>query len=221
MRTKSILAAAAIIAAGAASSMAQSNVYSLNVVGYVNKPFVSGNAYIVTSPLTSGSNTLKDIIPNPPDNTVVLRWDVGAQDLSGTVPTYSTALSQWSPNPVIATGEAFLVVGAGDFTNTFVGEVRQGAITVPIAGNGNADLIGSPVPVAGNLSVILTNYPAVDNDIVLYWDVGAQDLSGTVSTYSAALSSWSAGPGPVNVADGFLLVRGGAPVNWVRNFTVQ
>src|SRR5207249_3273515 len=37
MRTKTLLAAAAMLAAGFASSMAQSNVYSLNVVGYVNR----------------------------------------------------------------------------------------------------------------------------------------------------------------------------------------
>ena len=41
MRTKALLCAAAL-AAGTAASMAQSNVYSLNIVGYVNVPLTSG-----------------------------------------------------------------------------------------------------------------------------------------------------------------------------------
>src|SRR5437667_4436469 len=42
MRTKALLCAAGLLAAGVATSMAQSNVYSLNIVGYANVKIISG-----------------------------------------------------------------------------------------------------------------------------------------------------------------------------------
>src|SRR5947208_16928468 len=42
MRTKALLCAAGLLAVGAVSSMAQSNVYSLNVVGYINVSLTNG-----------------------------------------------------------------------------------------------------------------------------------------------------------------------------------
>src|SRR6266446_1325324 len=63
MRTKTLLAAAAMLAAGLASSMAQSNVYSLNVVGYVNKVMPSGGKYImISNPLNTTSNTINSLL---------------------------------------------------------------------------------------------------------------------------------------------------------------
>src|ERR1700730_12330845 len=48
MRTKTLVCAAALMAAGVATSMAQSNVYSLNVVGYINITFPA-NKYTLTA----------------------------------------------------------------------------------------------------------------------------------------------------------------------------
>src|SRR5260370_42625696 len=97
MRTKALLCAAAL-AAGAVTSMAQSNVYSLNVVGYVNKSFQNGFFTLVCNPLDDGTNTLGSILQNPPDNTQVFRWSVAAQDLSPTISTYSAAQAKWVPD---------------------------------------------------------------------------------------------------------------------------
>jgi hypothetical protein len=44
MRTKALLCTSAV-AAGVATSMAQPNVYSLNVVGYVNVPIQGGVSF--------------------------------------------------------------------------------------------------------------------------------------------------------------------------------
>ena len=43
MRTKTLALCAAVLAAGALTTMAQSNVYSLNIVGYANIRIGSGN----------------------------------------------------------------------------------------------------------------------------------------------------------------------------------
>jgi hypothetical protein len=196
-------------------------VYSQNVVGYVNKSFQNGFFVLVSNPLKSGTNGLKEIMPNPPDNTQIWRWNVGLQDLDATIPTYSAGSGNWVPNAVLNPGEGFFVVAGANFTNTFVGEVLQGALSNPIVGGGNFQAVGSMVPVGGDLkNNVLKDYPALDNDQVWTWNVGLQDLNGTISTYSAGSSTWVP-EANIPVADGFFLVRGGGPVNYVRNFTVN
>jgi len=218
MRTKMLLAAAAFVAAGVASSMAQSNVYSLNVVGYVNRSFPAFQFVMVNNPLVASNDTLNAIIPTAPDGTSVFKWNVANQDLDGVVPTFVTG-SGWTPNGTVSPGEGFFVVAGGDFTNTFVGEVRQGALSTPLVGNFAFEAIGSQIPVGGTLSSVLTGYVAVDGDTVFPWSVANQDLDPTTSTFVA-------GPGwtpdvNVGVADGFFLARAGGPTTWTRNFTVQ
>ena len=77
MRTKTTLVAAAILAAGIASSMAQANVYSLNVVGYVNVTVQGGGAYnLIANPLNNTTgNTLTNIFSGPQSpSSQVLKW---------------------------------------------------------------------------------------------------------------------------------------------------
>jgi hypothetical protein len=218
MRTKMLLAAAAFVAAGVASSMAQSNVYSLNVVGYVNKAFPAFQFVLVNNPLQATNNTLNAIIPTAPDGSTVFKWSVANQDLDVSSPTFIVG-SGWTPNATVSPGEGFFVVGGADFTNTFVGEVRQGALSTPLVGNFAFEAVGSQVPVGGTLSSVLTGYPAEDGDTVFPWSVANQDLSTTSPTFITG-SGWTP---DVNIAvgEGFFLSRGAGPVNWVRNFTVQ
>jgi len=191
-------------------------------VGYVNKSFQNGFFTFVSNPLNSNTNSLKDIIPNPPDGTQVWRWLVGAQDLDvANISTYSSALQQWSPNPQVKPGEGVFVVGGADFTNTFVGEVPQGALTRTLVGGGNFESLGSLVPVGGSLTNVLAQYPATDGDQVWTWNNAIQDLNvGSISAYSTALSKWSPDAN-LAVGEGFFLVRAGGPVVYTRNFTVQ
>ena len=72
MRTKALLCAAAIVAAGAATSMAAVN--SLNTVGYVTAVPGSGNYIAICNPVTNTSmaNTLGNLIQsNTPVNAQV------------------------------------------------------------------------------------------------------------------------------------------------------
>jgi len=221
MRTKAVLCAAAL-AAGAVTSMAQSNVYSLNVVGYVNKSFSAANFVLVCNPFNAATNDLNTIIPNAPDGTQVWRWLVDKQDLDvNNIASYSAANKAWAPNPVLNPGEGFFVVAGSDFTNTFVGDVPQGSLTNALVGNSAFEAIGSKVPVGGNLATVLAGYPATDGDQVWTWNTALQDFNvSDVASYSAAQSKWNP-DATVAVGDAFFLVRAGGPVNYVRNFTVQ
>src|SRR2546421_1894502 len=62
MRTKTLVCAAAL-AAGALTSWAQSNVYSLNVVGYVNVVFPPGQFTVFANPLNNANNAISNIFP--------------------------------------------------------------------------------------------------------------------------------------------------------------
>ena len=63
MRTKTLLLAAALTAAGIASIQAQSNVYSVNVVGYVNVVAPVGQFKMIANPLNATNNTIGGIGP--------------------------------------------------------------------------------------------------------------------------------------------------------------
>ena len=64
MRTKTLLVAAAALAAGLASTMAQA-VYSQNVVGYVNIPVAAGTKVLIANQLQTTNNTIGSLLPNP------------------------------------------------------------------------------------------------------------------------------------------------------------
>src|ERR1700674_3452751 len=99
MRTKTLICAAALLAAGVATSMAQSNVYSLNVVGYVNVPTTGGGFFnMIANPLNNANNSITNLFSTAQDGDQVYRWDVVAQNLSGTVYTYSAFSHTWDGN---------------------------------------------------------------------------------------------------------------------------
>jgi hypothetical protein len=217
MRTK-LLAAAAILAAGLATSLAQSNVYSLNVVGYVNKALTGGGFNAIANPLNATNNSLNTIMKGTqvPDNTTVFFWDAAAQDFSPTLPTYNATSQTWVPDAPLDPGTGVFVFAPTGFTNTFVGEVKQGTTTIPIPASFSA--IASPVPIGGNVSEVLAQLPAGDNDTAFKWNAAAQDFS-ELSSYNATSGQWVPAVN-FEVADGIMYFRAGNPTNWVRNFTV-
>src|SRR5438128_2316297 len=79
MRTKALLCAAGIIAAGVATSMAAVN--SLNTVGYVTQVPGANQFIAICNPLTNTAvaNTLDNLIKsNTPVNAQVLKWNYAA-----------------------------------------------------------------------------------------------------------------------------------------------
>lgn len=198
MRTK-LLAAAAILAAGLASSMAQSNVYSLNVVGYVNKPLVAG-FNLISNPLNTTNNTLSGLFSTPGFGDTVYKYNGASFDIS-------TYVGSWSPNQTLAPGEGVFYQAGAAFTNTFVGEVMQGSLANPIPAG--FSIRSSQVPETNTLANL--QFPAAFGDTVYYFRGGTY----AISTYVGA---WSPDVGPA-VGEAFW-VNSGAGANWTRNFTV-
>ena len=89
MRTKALLCAA-FVAAGAISAVAQQNVYSLNIVGYVNVNVPVGYS-LLANPLSAGvTNGANEIMPVVPDSQF-LTWNGAGFDAV----QYSSLFNAW------------------------------------------------------------------------------------------------------------------------------
>lgn len=215
MRTKTLLLAAALSAVGIVSSLAQSNVYSLNVVGYVNRDCAGNGGFtLLANPLDSGTNTLNGVLASAlPATSKVLKW--GGTSFN----TYTRTASGWLPptggTATVAPGEGFFVQTPNPgpaLTLTFVGNVLQGSLTndYPLLFN----LSGNQFPDSGTVTALGMVPPT--NNKILTWG------GASYNTYTKTATGWlPPGSGPtINVADGFF-VNAVTPFMWVRNVTVQ
>jgi hypothetical protein len=228
MRTKVLLCAAAL-AAGAISTMAQSNVYSLNIVGYVNVDMPAGN-FIYVNPLSGGvSNGASEIMPSLPDGTLINLW--GGSSFTGYY--YDTSLGI-SPNnwyqadgvtpgnpPSLPPGLGFFMSPGNHFTNTFVGQVTPGPGTTNTANySAGNSLVGSRLPASGavtNSGNGQFNLPLVDGMLLNKWTGSAYVGYYFDSTLGISPDGWylsdGVTPGPVpsfNIGQGFFWNPGGA-----------
>jgi hypothetical protein len=200
MRTKTLLLAAVLSAAGIASSLAQ--VYSVNVVGYVNYP-AKAPFSLIANPLDNKvGNNLNNILPSAPLAATIFRW-------TGTTFESSVNFGTWSPDLTLAPGEGFFISLATDTTLTFVGEVMQGSLTTPVPAG--LSIKASQVPQSTNLAAL--NFPAGLGDTVFFY------RNGTYVS-SVYFGFWDPDLSPA-VGEAFWVNNAGAAKSWTRNFTVQ
>jgi len=240
---------AAAFAVGALSSATAQNVYSVNVVGYVNVVVPHGYS-IIANPLSSTDNSVNGLFLanstnagaySPVLGDSILLWSgtgfVNGQASNPYGAGAGTSNGGW-PNPTFqlppGTGFYFNNVNA-QFTNTFVGTVVQGSTNPVPTGY---SLQGSQWPVATNLVQLgldggLSNASPTN---------GAGDtlltlVNGSFAGFSKnpyAPYTWKAGNalynnlvdptnGPfINVGQGFFYQNNqGVALTWAQNFTVQ
>ena len=218
MRTKTLLAAAAIIAAGLASSQAQSNVYSLNIVGYVNVVLQPGFNLIVNPLKTGVSNGVNEVMAGLPDASIVSSFSGGVYD-TRTLDTGDWIDSNFAVTtpPLIPPGKGFFCYVPSLYTNTFVGTV------VPAPGGSNTmslppgfSLIGSPMPVGGTVTNSTFNLPTPDACIVSKFAGGVYDTR-TLDTGDWIDSNFAITSVPsISVGQGFFYYNPGSSTNWVQ-----
>lgn len=200
MRTKLLLGAAVLGVAGMIAASAQ--VYSVNVVGYVNVDLVPGFNLIANPLNNTTGNDLDTIIPTAEFGATAYKFANGTFESS-------TYLGTWSPNLTFAPGEGFFVSVAAAATLTFVGEVLQGAASNMDVPAGLA-LLGSKVPTATSLDT--AGFPADFGDTVYLFRNGTYEPSTYLGTFNP-----EAVPA---VGEGFWSSKAAAG-SWTRNFTVQ
>jgi hypothetical protein len=205
---KTLLIAAAALVAGVISSDAQ--VYSANIVGYVNVSMPAGALVLTSNPLDDGTNTANDLLASLPNKSSIQIWN-------GTGFTfYSKGASGFAGNPSIPVGTGFFVKSVSNFTNTFVGNVvpapggNQSSTAFPA---GALVLVGSTLPVSGTFNDVGTN--AFNLIATLPNKSSVQIWNGTGFTFfSKGAAGFSPNP-PLSVGQGFF-VKSVSATNWVQ-----
>jgi len=218
MRTKTLIAAAAILAVSLATTVAQTNVYSQNVVGYINLNLTNTLTLIANQlaiDATGTNNTvLNTLASNVPVGTFVYAYDSGSF-VSATFGTKGWSGITPAVNRAMNPGSGFFIrLPAGMATNlTLVGEVRQGVLQIPYIAGFN--LLSSIVPQGGRLQADL-GYAPVAGDLVYRFNPVTQSYV----TYSYGTKGWSPSDPTLGVGESFWLKAVSAGT-WTRNFTVQ
>lgn len=246
MRTKTLLiTAAAALAAGVITSQAQ--VYSQNIVGYVNTPTAGGGTFLIAVPfsigVSNGANEIWPLVggqPSIPDYSEVLVW-------TGTGYTAyvsdSTSPSLWDDAnfaplpgaPILPVGQGFFLEPSASTTNTFVGTVAVavGATNNTTLAAGGTFLVAPVIPYGG----YVTNGTSVGGGIALDSANALPDYSEllvwTGTGYTAYVSDstspslWDDSnfapltlPPSLNVGQGFFL-EPSATFTWTEGLSAQ
>jgi hypothetical protein len=214
MRTKALILAAAFTAAGIAS-YAQSNVYSVNVVGYYNVTVPAGGGLkLLGVQLKSTNTSLATLIQNVPDGTQFFKWQ--GSTFAGSLYEDPGGGGEWSADFTLNPGDGgFLKNNSGsDLTVTFVGEVAQGLTTNAIPAGYEVE--ASIIPQAGGLTSVL-GMPSADGDQVFKWN--GTTYVGYLYEDPGGGGEWSPSEPSVEVGEA-VFSRKNAGVDWVRNFSV-
>lgn len=219
MRTKTLLLAAVLSAAGAATSFAQA-VYSVNTVGYVNVS-VTNTFQMVANQLNAADSKISTIMPNPPAGTQVFTWNGAGFDTFEFI-----AGLGWFPD-----GNATLTPGSGVFiknpavnpatspiTITFVGEVPQGALSTPLPAG--FSIKSSQVPQDGTLdqgNPTSLNFPADNGDQVFKWTGSGYDTYEFIT----GLGWFPNAPGVLVGQAFFVNNANGGATTWTRTFSTN
>ena|SRR5438128_5649567 len=231
MRTKVILSIAAL-AAGVATSMAQSNVYSLNIVGYINVALPNANNALANQ-LNKGTpqNRADQVIPYSDTDSIQIWNGVSFTSYfmdSGSSTGWSDAGGgevQLVNLPVLAPGKGFFYGKNSTITNiTFVGEVALGTNNVTITSSPRFSMLGSPIPYSGLIRTVNANNqigcPVPDANDVQKWSVNHWVASYADSGSSTGWTDAGGGEVPeptLAVGEGFFYENNsGAPITWTQ-----
>ena len=217
MRTKTLLLTAALAAAGAATSMAQ--VYSVNMVGYINQNIPRGFSMLANQLNNSPDNKVTTLFAAPPDGTQVYKFDA----VTDTYVFLQYIDGNWEGddlNMTLGPGEGVFINPPSAFATTFVGEVQLSS-SVGVA-NGFS-IVSSALPQSLPLSDAPPaglGFPVANGDQVYQFS----NATGTYTFNQFVDGAWEGDGGgspPVPaVGEAFFVNNGGASKNWNRTFTV-
>jgi len=213
MRTKTLLLTAALTAAGALSSMAQ--VYSVNIVGYINLSIPAGYSMIANQLNNQPDNKIATILASGvPDSTTVYKFNGTGYDIDDYIQDVGW---DFSGNITLNPGEGCFIHAPSPFTATFVGEVQL--VSSPVITKGYS-IMSSVIPQAGVLDTDLGLVP-VDSDTVYQWGGTGYIINDYIQDVG-----WDFNPPPtLRVGESFFFhnaksLAGDPARNWSRTFVV-
>ena len=195
---------------------AESPIYSVNAVGYVNVQLPPGLS-LIANPLLAYENTVAALFYDPPDGAQVYKYVPGT---GYEVSTYDEAQGTWSnPDMDLSPGTGFFFSNPTSSTlvNTFVGEVLQGVLVNPLPAGFSTE--GALVPQDASINTV-HRIPGEPGDILrLYVNDGQGGGNYVSSVFSATENAWVPDLN-LGVAQGFASEKQNAQ-DWVRIFTVN
>jgi hypothetical protein len=224
MRTKTMLISALLGSLGSIAVMAQTNVYSLNAVGYINVTLEPGFNIISCPLIATPDNRINTLLSNT--NGQYKKMQVWSFNPTNN-PQYAEELGSgggWSLGGIttINPGQAvwFNNTSTNVLTATFVGTVPTSVTTTLYADSFN--LVSSAIPAAGDI---------VTNSLMLFTNQVKKDQVWTYNPltnpqyteYLATAGGWPSGdPQEANVGGGFWYLNNQATNNyWVQNYSVS
>ena len=199
-------------------------VYSQNIVGYVN--VTCSNLFtLIENPLDDGAgNTVSNVLKSAPAGTAIFTFN-GTNFALNTLDLFG---GWWTrPADVVAPGAGFFVQNnnGAPFTLTFVGNVLTGTLNTPLKA-GVYSLVGSQVPQSGFMGDL--GYAGVNGDFAFRY--ANTFILYTKDLFGGGWSSSKAGDtqvdntkGPFfNIAESmFYNNQAGVATNWTRTFVPQ
>jgi len=212
--------------------MAQ-NVYSLNVVGYVNvllNPSTNQFTLLANQLDFDGTGTNNTVLgifggtgtgsTNVPLGTKVYRYNKATGTYNTATLFNSGSWSTTAANPGLSPGEGVWVqlptgATAPAVNLTLVGNVMQGTTVKPLSTVSGFEILSIVPPLSTNISGI-GFVPSQTDKVYLY-----NSTSGTYSTRTRFATTWGGGEPTPSVAQAFWLQTTNVNGSWTQSFTVQ
>jgi hypothetical protein len=221
MRTKTLLLTAALSAAGVATSMAQ--VYSVNMVGYINQQIPQGFSMIGNHLNNSPDNRVINLFTAPPNLTTIYKYNTSGPNAGGfSQVRYSDGEWELDTTLTLGPGEGAFINAPSAFTQTFVGEVATGTSTVnlPVGFSIVSSALPQSLPVSQPAPAGLAIPVAPLDQIFRYNPVTDQYAT---HTYTGDVGEeWDGGEPVPAIGEAFWFRnRGTTARTWTRNFSVS
>jgi hypothetical protein len=199
-------------------------VYSVNMVGYINKSIPAGFSMIANQLNASPNNQVVTLLPAPPANTTIFKFNA----TTGGYDTLSFVSGAWEGENTAMTlnpGEGAFIQAPSAFSNTFVGEVQLTS-SVPLARG--FQIISSALPqslpltppTAGAPSL---QFPAANGDEVYQFNpaTGGYQADAFISCAWEGDTLPAGTPPTPDIGEAFFFNRPtAAPASWARTFSV-
>ena len=183
---------------------------STNVIGYASSTVPPGFC-MIANPF-GGSGSVEEVLPKWPDGTSLNRFDTRLFRMAENVVQHGKWLN---PTERLTPGEGAIFFNpTSDYKlMSFVGEVPQGHLSVPIPAG--FSIRSSLAPKFGSLQEELT-FPIGDGDVVHLFDRDRQKYV----LYPFADGVWSNGAPVVSLCESFWIAKTDA-ANWVQTLVVN
>jgi hypothetical protein len=218
---KTLLIAAAALAGSVISSQAQ--VYSQNIVGYINVPLVTGYTALANQLDYDGTGTNNTVATvfgtNLVKGTTVLAWETASAGYTSANWTSGRSGLTWVGNTngisaALNEGSGVFVQSPSTNSLTLVGTVLQGTNLINLVTGYN--LVSSVAPISGDIVTNLGFVPG-QGDAVLLWNTTSQGYTSYNYTKGRSGYSWVPSTPQIAVGQSFF-IQAAAAETWTNSF---